>query len=53
MHAVISASMRKKDSASEDYWSVGMLISISVGDGVRTIGMLHKIESDNDFWDTE
>jgi hypothetical protein len=53
MHAVISASMRKNETASEDYWSVGMLISISVGDGVRTIGMLHKIESDNDVWDTE
>lgn len=50
MHAVISAIMRKADSASEDYWSVGMLISISVGDGVRTIGMLYKVETETDNW---
>ncbi|MEM5501046.1 DUF87 domain-containing protein [Ahrensia kielensis] len=50
MHAVISAIKRKEDTASEDYWSVGMLISISVGDGVRTIGMLYKVESDDDGW---
>lgn len=52
MHAVVSAIIKKDDTASEDYWSVGMLMSIAVGD-VRTIGVLYKVEADEHSWTTE
>ena len=51
MRAVISSTMKRDGSASEDYWSVGMLLSINVGD-LRTIGILYKIDSDGALWDT-
>ncbi len=49
MHAIVSAVMKKDDNASQDYWSVGMLMSIAMGD-VRTIGMLYKVEADTSNW---
>ncbi|MDZ7823186.1 MAG: hypothetical protein U5K75_03505 [Ahrensia sp.] len=50
MHAIVSAEIKKTDTASEDYWSVGMLMSIRVDDNTRTIGMLHKVESETGVW---
>ena len=52
MHAVVSAVIKKDDGASDDYWSVGMLMSIAMGE-VRTIGMLSKVEADTDAWEKD
>ena len=52
MHAVVSSVMKKDDNASDDYWSVGMLMSIAMGE-VRTIGMLYKVEADTDAWEKD
>lgn len=50
MNAIISAIMAKDGEYSEDYWSVGMLITVVVDDNTRTVGMLHKVESDEETW---
>ena len=48
-HAVISAEMPSDGSVSDDYWTVGSLITIRTGD-VRTIGMLYKVEAADSMW---
>ena len=45
-HAVIAS---KSGSASDDYWSVGQLISIRVGSN-RVVGMLYKVDSKPGSW---
>lgn len=52
MHAVVSAVMKKDGTASEDYWSVGMLMSIAMGE-IRTIGMLYRVEADDSAWNKD
>ena len=38
--------------AGDDYWAVGQLISIQVGKH-RVVGLLHKVENDEESWDPE
>lgn len=52
VHAVIQATLSKDDSASEDYWAVGQLLSIQVGNA-RTVGMLYKTETIGSEWDRD
>ncbi|MDJ0920683.1 MAG: DUF87 domain-containing protein [Henriciella sp.] len=35
---------------SDDYWAVGQLIAITVGNN-RVVGLLHRIETENASWD--
>ncbi|WP_223475606.1 ATP-binding protein [Oricola indica] len=51
-HAVIAALAGKGDSASEDYWAVGQLITIRVGDN-RTVGMLFKVDTSSGTWNKD
>jgi DNA helicase HerA-like ATPase len=51
-HAVIAALARKDGSASEDYWSVGQLISVQV-DQARVVGMLYKVDTGPGVWDRD
>ncbi|WP_421859265.1 ATP-binding protein [Oricola sp.] len=45
-HAVITS---RSGSVSEDYWSVGQLISIQVGKN-RVVGMLYKVDTGLESW---
>jgi DNA helicase HerA-like ATPase len=47
--AVISAMSGPTDSASEDYWAVGQLISIQVGIN-RVVGMLYRVDTEEASW---
>ena len=38
--------------AGDDYWADGQLISIQVGKH-RVVGLLHKVENDEESWDPE
>lgn len=51
-NAVISANMPTDGSVSPDYWAVGSLITIR-SDKVRTVGMLYRVETADDAWQTE
>ncbi len=50
--AIIAASGGKSSTASEDYWAVGQLISVRVGEQ-RVVGMICDIEVPNQLWDGE
>jgi uncharacterized protein len=50
--AIIAASGGKSSTASEDYWAVGQLISVRVGDQ-RVVGMICDIDVPNQVWDGE
>ncbi len=43
------ATVAGAHSESEDYWAVGQLISIQVGDN-RVVGLLYKVEADEANW---
>lgn len=47
--AVISATMPLDGTVSEDYWTVGSLITIRTG-AVRTIGMLYRVDTAGSDW---
>lgn len=51
-HAIVAALAGKGDSASEDYWAVGQLISIRVGDN-RIVGMLFKVDTGSGTWNRD
>jgi uncharacterized protein len=48
--AIIAATGGKSSTASEDYWAVGQLISVRVGDQ-RVVGMICDIEVPTQVWD--
>jgi uncharacterized protein len=48
--AIIAATGGKSSTASEDYWAVGQLISVRVGEQ-RVVGMICDIEIPNQIWD--
>jgi uncharacterized protein len=48
--AIIAATGGKSSTASEDYWAVGQLISVRVGDQ-RVVGMICDIEIPSQIWD--
>ena len=50
--AIIAASGGKSSTASEDYWAVGQLISVRVGEQ-RVVGMICDIDVPNQVWDGE
>ena len=50
--AIIAASGGKSSTASEDYWAVGQLISVRVGEQ-RVVGMICDIDVPNQVWDSE
>lgn len=47
--AVIAANAGKSSAASEDYWAVGQLISVVVGDN-RIVGLVYDIEVPEQGW---
>ncbi|MCP4183449.1 MAG: DUF87 domain-containing protein [Hyphomicrobiales bacterium] len=47
--AVITAVSKLDSSVSQDYWSVGQLISVKVGNS-RIVGLIFKLESPGDRW---
>ncbi len=47
--AVITAMSKIESSVSQDYWSVGQLISVNVGIS-RIVGLIFKLESPGDQW---
>jgi uncharacterized protein len=49
--AIIAATGGKSSTASEDYWAVGQLISVRVGEQ-RVVGMICDIEIPNQIWDS-
>jgi uncharacterized protein len=48
--AIISAISGKSSTASEDYWAVGQLISIRVGEN-RIVGLIYEIKAEDPNWD--
>ena len=50
--AIIAATGGKSSTASEDYWAVGQLISVRVGEQ-RVVGMICDIEVPGHLWDGE
>ncbi|MGB8816552.1 MAG: ATP-binding protein, partial [Rhizobiaceae bacterium] len=48
--AIISAISGKSSGASDDYWAVGQLISIRVGDN-RIVGLIYEIKAEDPNWD--
>ncbi|MEM9053708.1 MAG: ATP-binding protein [Pseudomonadota bacterium] len=46
------ATVAGKHAESEDYWAVGQLISIQVGEN-RVVGLLYKVETDKSDWSEE
>lgn len=50
--AIVAATGGKSSSASEDYWAVGQLISVRVGEQ-RVVGMICDIEVPTQVWDNE
>ena len=50
--AIISALSGDSSKASDDYWSVGQLISVIVGDD-RIVGLIFKINSAKESWDKD
>ena len=47
--AIISAIAGKSSGASDDYWAVGQLISIRVGEN-RIVGMIYEIKAEDPNW---
>jgi uncharacterized protein len=50
--AIIAASGGISSTASEDYWAVGQLISVRVGEQ-RVVGMICDIDVPNQVWDND
>ncbi len=50
--AVITAISGKSISASDDYWAVGQLISVIVGEN-RIVGLIFKVETPANAWDKD
>ena len=50
--AIIAATGGKSSNASDDYWAVGQLISVRVGEQ-RVVGMICDIDVANQIWDGE
>lgn len=48
--AIISAISGKSSGASDDYWAVGQLISIRVGEN-RIVGMIYELKAEDPDWD--
>jgi len=48
----ILARAGKSSTASEDYWSVGQLISVCVGES-RIVGMIYKLDAPGQKWAAE
>lgn len=48
-HAIVASMSPTPDNASDDYWSVGQLISIMVGEN-RVVGMLFKVDNQSGSW---
>ena len=46
------ATLAGNSENGDDYWAVGQLISIQVGRH-RVVGLLHKVENDEDSWDPD
>ena len=46
------ATMAGAHDESSDYWAVGQLISITVGEN-RLVGLLYKVIADEDVWHTD
>ncbi|MEO0544085.1 MAG: DUF87 domain-containing protein [Pseudomonadota bacterium] len=51
-YATVVADVYKDNGASDDYWTVGQMISIRVGD-VRIVGMLAETDTQTNNWDVE
>jgi uncharacterized protein len=47
--AIISAISGKSTGASDDYWAVGQLISIRVGEN-RIVGLIYEIKAEDPNW---
>ena len=47
--AIVSAIASRNATASEDYWAVGQLISVRVGEN-RVVGLIYKIEAPEAAW---
>lgn len=50
--AIVTAITGKNISASDDYWAVGQLISVIVGDN-RVVGLIFKVETSKASWDKD
>ncbi|MEM1376560.1 MAG: DUF87 domain-containing protein, partial [Pseudomonadota bacterium] len=51
-YATVVADVHKDNGASDDYWTVGQLISIQCGD-VRVVGMLAETTVDAGYWEDD
>lgn len=49
--AVIAADAGKQAAGSEDYWAVGQMISIRVGEA-RLVGLIHQVDVPGMNWDS-
>lgn len=50
--AVVTATAGKSISASDDYWTVGQLISVIVGDN-RIVGLIYRVEAPTNAWEND
>jgi DNA helicase HerA-like ATPase len=51
-YATVAASTRSSGEAQSDYWTIGKLISITVGDS-RVVGLVYKLKSTDKRWSEE
>lgn len=51
-YATVVADVYKDNGASDDYWTVGQMISIRVGD-VRIVGMLAETDTQTKNWEVD
>ncbi|MEM9280147.1 MAG: DUF87 domain-containing protein, partial [Pseudomonadota bacterium] len=51
-HATIAATVDNKSEASENYWTVGQLVSIKVGYN-RVVGLTCKVDAASEDWNLE
>jgi len=50
--AVVNTQSKADASVSQDYWSVGQLISVDVGES-RIVGLIFKLTTPNSKWNTD
>ncbi len=50
--AVIAATAGRSVTASEDYWAVGQLISVRVGEN-RVVGLIYRVDTVEEGWDRD
>ena len=48
--AIVAAQVEMNSEVMENYWSVGQLITIKVGES-RVVGLTHKVEAPSRAWD--